>query len=56
MNCSNCNERPGIPVTVEFSREDRRVSVTLCDACRAAIEAAPQCTVQQPAITGDHYG
>lgn len=54
MTCSNCNERPGTPVTVEFSREDRRISVTLCAACRTAIEAASQCTVRQPAVASDH--
>lgn len=48
MNCSNCNGGAGAPATVVFPREDKRVSVVLCEGCRAALEAAPRCTVEQP--------
>lgn len=49
MTCSNCNERPGAPATVVFPREDKRVSLSLCEACRTAIEAAPRCAVRENA-------
>ncbi|GAB3679361.1 hypothetical protein GCM10028857_00630 [Salinarchaeum chitinilyticum] len=50
MTCSNCNGGAVAPVTVVFPREDKRVSVALCDGCRAALEAAPRCTVERPAM------
>ncbi|WP_248516611.1 hypothetical protein [Salinarchaeum laminariae] len=48
MTCSNCNDGAGAPATVVFPREDKRVSVVLCEGCRVALEAAPRCTVEQP--------
>lgn len=50
MTCSNCNAGAGVPATIVFPRENKRVSVALCDGCRAAIEAAPRCTIERAAI------